>query len=232
VPKRPLTVLLDLNVRTSRDMPLHRQLYLGIRGLILDGRLKPGARLPSTRNLANELMVSRTTALNAFEQLIFEGYLEGRVGSGTKVSACIPGDERHLTSSTEPARLPKSRREPKVARRAPLYSLLGAFLMKRTRLPKFRIMNSGVHMLVGGLLLLIATLIGGSKLGDLLATLDIRTMAALAYLVLAGSVLAFSTYVWLLDRVSPTKVSTLLRIRSWQLRWVSHLRESASVRMS
>ena len=232
MPKRPLTVLLDLNVRTSRDMPLHRQLYLGIRGLILDGRLKPGARLPSTRNLANELMVSRTTALNAFEQLIFEGYLEGRVGSGTKVSACIPGDERHLTSSTEPARLPKSRREPKVARRAPLYSLLGTFLMKRTRLPKSRIMNSGAHMLVGGLLLLIATLIGGSKLGDLLATLDIRTMAALAYLVLAGSVLAFSTYVWLLDRVSPTKVSTLLRIRSWQLRWVSHLRESASVRMS
>jgi len=104
--------------------------------------------------------------------------------------------------------------------------------MKRTRLPKSRIMNSGVHMLVGGLLLLIATLIGGSKLGDLLATLDIRTMAALAYLVLAGSVLAFSTYVWLLDRVSPTKVSTLLRIRSWQLRWVLHLRESASVRMS
>ncbi len=85
--------------------------------------------------------------------------------------------------------------------------------MKRTRLPKSRIMNSGAHMLVGGLLLLIATLIGGSKLGDLLATLDIRTMAALAYLVLAGSVLA-------------------LRIRSWQLRWVSHLRESASVRMS
>src|SRR6184192_1481075 len=191
-----------------------------------------GARLPSTRNLANELMVSRTTVLNAFEQLIFEGYLEGRVGSGTKVSACIPGDERHLTSSTEPARLPKSRREPKVARRAPLYSLLGTFLMKRTRLPKSRIMNSGVHMLVGGLLLLIATLIGGSEMGDLLATLDIRTMAALAYLVLAGSVLAFSTYVWLLDRVSPTKVSTLLRIRSWQLRWVLHLRESASVRMS
>jgi len=67
-------------------------------------------------------MVSRTTALNAFEQLIFEGYLEGRVGSGTKVSACIPGDVRHLTSSTEPARLPKSRRKPRVARRAPLYS--------------------------------------------------------------------------------------------------------------
>jgi drug/metabolite transporter (DMT)-like permease len=85
---------------------------------------------------------------------------------------------------------------------------LGTFLMKRMSLPKSRIMNSGVHMLVGGLLLLIATLIGGSKLGDLRATLDIRTMAALAYLVLAGSVLAFSTYVWLLDRVSPTKVST------------------------
>jgi GntR family transcriptional regulator/MocR family aminotransferase len=121
VPKRPLTVLLGLNVRTSRDVPLHRQLYLGIRGLILDGRLKPGARLPSTRNLANELMVSRTPVLNAFEQLIFEGYLEGKVGSGTRVSACLPGDVRHLSSSTELAHLPKSRRKPRVARRAPVY---------------------------------------------------------------------------------------------------------------
>src|SRR5207247_7882463 len=114
-------------------------------------------------------LVGACQAVMGVDALICEGYRDGRVGSGAKVSACIPGDERHLTFSTEPARLPKSRREPKVARRAPLYSLLGAFLMKRTRLPKSRIMNSGAHMLVGGLLLLIATLIDGSKLGDLLA---------------------------------------------------------------
>jgi|SRR5438876_1412895 len=67
-------------------------------------------------------MVSRTTVLNAFEQLIFEGYLEGKVGSGTRVSAYILGDVRHLASSTELTHLLKSRRKPRVARRAPLYS--------------------------------------------------------------------------------------------------------------
>jgi GntR family transcriptional regulator / MocR family aminotransferase len=122
VPKRPAIVLLDLNVQASGDVPLHRQLYLGVRGLILDARLKPGARLPSTRNLANELSVSRTTVLNAFEQLIFEGYLEGKVGSGTKVSARIPGDVRQLAASTEVVHLPKLRRKPRLARRAPRYS--------------------------------------------------------------------------------------------------------------
>jgi len=123
VPKRPFTVLLDLNVRTSCDVPLHRQLYLGIRGLILDGRLKPGARLPSTRSLAADLGLARTTLLNAFEQLVFEGYLEGKVGSGTKVSTHIPGDVRHLAASTQFIRLPKSRHKPRVAQRAPRYSL-------------------------------------------------------------------------------------------------------------
>ncbi len=123
MPKRPFTVLLDLNVRTSCDVPLHRQLYLGIRGLILDRRLKPGARLPSTRSLAADLGLARTTLLNAFEQLVFEGYLEGKVGSGTKVSTHIPGDVRHLAASTQFIRLPKSRHKPRVAQRAPRYSL-------------------------------------------------------------------------------------------------------------
>jgi len=45
---------------------LWQQLYHGLRAAILDGRLPPGTRLPSTRDLATELAVSRTTVLNAF----------------------------------------------------------------------------------------------------------------------------------------------------------------------
>ena len=55
MPKRSRAVLLDIVVDRAGAMPLQRQVYLGIRRLILAGRLKPGAHLPSTRFLANEL---------------------------------------------------------------------------------------------------------------------------------------------------------------------------------
>jgi GntR family transcriptional regulator/MocR family aminotransferase len=70
----------------TRCAPLYRQLYEGLRAAILGGQLRPGSRLPSTRDLAADLGVSRNTVLSAFEQLIAEGYLEGEVGSGTFVS--------------------------------------------------------------------------------------------------------------------------------------------------
>lgn len=69
--------------------PLYRQIYDGYRAAILEGRLRPGQRVPSTRVLARELGVSRLPVLNAFEQLLHEGYLEGRVGSGTYVATSI-----------------------------------------------------------------------------------------------------------------------------------------------
>ncbi len=59
---------------------LHRQIYDQVRELVLDGRLAPGTRLPSTRALARDLGCSRNTAVLAFEQLLSEGYLEGRRG--------------------------------------------------------------------------------------------------------------------------------------------------------
>lgn len=67
-------------------LPLHRQLYQQLRGAILTGRLKPGTRLPSTRAFARELSVSRNTIVEAFDQLIAEGYLVGKHGSGTFVN--------------------------------------------------------------------------------------------------------------------------------------------------
>jgi GntR family transcriptional regulator / MocR family aminotransferase len=67
-------------------LPMHRQLSQRLREAILAGQFPPGTRLPSTRTLATELGVSRTTALAAYEQLRDEGYLDGRVGAGTTVA--------------------------------------------------------------------------------------------------------------------------------------------------
>jgi GntR family transcriptional regulator/MocR family aminotransferase len=72
--------------------PLQRQIYAGIRQAILDGVLAPGQRLPSSRALAEELGVSRTTSLLALEQLLSEGYLATRRGSGTFVASELPDD--------------------------------------------------------------------------------------------------------------------------------------------
>lgn len=68
----------------------YRWLYAALRREILDGRLRPGTRLPATRFLARQYQLSRGTVVTAFEHLKAEGYLEGRVGSGTHVSRVLP----------------------------------------------------------------------------------------------------------------------------------------------
>ena len=81
--------LLPLDRRSPA--PLYRQIYDGIRDAILDRRLRAGQRLPSTRSLALELRVSRLPLLTAYEQLVAEGYLESRTGSGTFVASVPVG---------------------------------------------------------------------------------------------------------------------------------------------
>ncbi|MBC2885287.1 PLP-dependent aminotransferase family protein [Ochrobactrum sp. CM-21-5] len=80
----------ELGIDRSDDTPLAVQLAEQIRQAVLAGRLKPQARLPSTRTLAQELGLSRATVLTAYDQLIAEGYLDGRHGSGTHVAAELP----------------------------------------------------------------------------------------------------------------------------------------------
>ena len=92
-------------VRASA-IPLYRQIYDGYRTAILAGRLRPGQRLPSTRAIATELEISRLPALNAFEQLLHEGYIEGRVGAGTFVANAIPDDLTRAAGARRPAALP------------------------------------------------------------------------------------------------------------------------------
>src|SRR5437868_13823658 len=57
----------------------------------MDGQLRPAQLIPSSRELARELRVSRLPVLNAYAQLIAEGYLESRAGSGTFVASSLPG---------------------------------------------------------------------------------------------------------------------------------------------
>ncbi|MDX1430984.1 MAG: PLP-dependent aminotransferase family protein [Gammaproteobacteria bacterium] len=86
----PAMIVGALSLDRDGSLPLHRQLFDALRQAILSGRLRPGARLPSTRVLASDLGVARNTVMAAFEQLVAEGYLQARVGSGTKVSAIAP----------------------------------------------------------------------------------------------------------------------------------------------
>ncbi len=108
-------ILAHLPLRRGAKLPLHCQVYDGIRRAILDGSLRPGERLPSTRTLAVELHVSRLPVLTAYEQLLHEGYLEGRVGSGTYVSAAMPEDAMHAVPRTRAEALAAKRRATRTA---------------------------------------------------------------------------------------------------------------------
>lgn len=79
-----------LQLERGGNRPLHRQLYESLRNAILSGRLRTGTRLPPTRALAQELGISRNTVSKAYTQLLTEGYLESRVGSGTHVTRTLP----------------------------------------------------------------------------------------------------------------------------------------------
>ena len=81
------TALLAVVLERDGAEPLGRQLYRRIRELIVQQRLAPGARLPSSRRLAGDLGVSRAVTLDAYDQLTSDGYVEGRRGSGQYVRA-------------------------------------------------------------------------------------------------------------------------------------------------
>ncbi len=89
--KKSSTLPLNLKGPKAR-VPLYRWLYEELRSAILTGRLHPGARLPATRDLASQYGISRPTIVTAFEQLRSEGYVEGKVGSGTYVSKTLPDE--------------------------------------------------------------------------------------------------------------------------------------------
>jgi GntR family transcriptional regulator/MocR family aminotransferase len=102
MPKAETFQDLSLNPSSGRE-DLWRWLYTALRGAILDGRLKPGARMPSTRSLGKQYSLSRGTVVAAFNQLQAEGYTRTEVGSGTYVAAVVP--DGFLSATHKPAAL-------------------------------------------------------------------------------------------------------------------------------
>jgi GntR family transcriptional regulator/MocR family aminotransferase len=103
-PRRPANLLIRIDSRLHAG--LQEQIYASIRRSILDGVVEPGTALPSSRALAADLGVSRTTTLLALQQLQSEGYLTARRGSGTSVAAELP-DDLVQRRSGRPASRPK-----------------------------------------------------------------------------------------------------------------------------
>ena len=104
MPRRStLSTFRAFSIDTASAEPLHRQLYSEIRVAILKGRLVSGARLPASRELALVTHVSRNTVLSAYEQLLAEGYIESRPGSGTFVAHTLPESMLPEAAPTLPA---------------------------------------------------------------------------------------------------------------------------------
>ncbi|GGP24184.1 MocR-like pyridoxine biosynthesis transcription factor PdxR [Silvimonas amylolytica] len=77
---------MDIHITLQGKTDLAGQIYRQLRASIVDGRLAAGERLPSTRDLASQLSVSRKTTLDVFERLLSEGFLQSRPGDGTFVA--------------------------------------------------------------------------------------------------------------------------------------------------
>ena len=76
----PDTPLLRLNIDAKSSRPLFRQIYNALRLRIVRGQMASDDRLPPTRKLADELGVSRTTIVAAYEQLVAEGFVQAGLG--------------------------------------------------------------------------------------------------------------------------------------------------------
>ncbi len=94
-----------LTLAPDSRQPVYKQVSEALKLAILAGRLKPGEKLPSTRDLADSISVSRFTVIRSYEELSAQGYIQTTSGSGTFVNKEIPG---HL----DDVKIKESHREP------------------------------------------------------------------------------------------------------------------------
>ncbi len=107
MPKPWATLGIDLHLEPAGP-GLRRGLTDALREAVRTGRLAPGTRLPSSRSLAADLGIARNTVADAYADLVAEGWLTARQGSGTRVAdrAVPPRPTRRATRQREPGRLP------------------------------------------------------------------------------------------------------------------------------
>jgi GntR family transcriptional regulator/MocR family aminotransferase len=108
----PRTIMIPIELDPSSPATLQMQVWEKIRAAIVAGVLRPGAQLPSSREIARELGVSRNTIIHALEKLADEGYLRMRVGSGTFVADPLPDDCVGAAQKTSSGRTKHSATEP------------------------------------------------------------------------------------------------------------------------
>lgn len=99
--KLHLDELIHIELSHSGQPSLFLQIYQQLKTQITEQRLPQYTRLPASRKLASQLKVSRNTVQKAYQQLLAEGYIESKPGSGTDVAAQIPDAYTHITSNTE-----------------------------------------------------------------------------------------------------------------------------------
>jgi GntR family transcriptional regulator/MocR family aminotransferase len=101
----------DLHLEISGSGGRRAALIRALREAVRSGRLAPGTRLPPYRSLAADLGVARNTVADAYAELVAEGWLSARQGSGTRVAVGVPSTPLRQWGSTEPlgapARIPK-----------------------------------------------------------------------------------------------------------------------------
>ncbi|WP_211109081.1 GntR family transcriptional regulator, partial [Azospirillum baldaniorum] len=124
-----LSDLMLVPIDRTGGEPLLRQVYGALRRAILSGALPPGGKLPPTRALAERLGVARNTVVVAYEQLLAEGFIEGRVGAGPAAPPPTPPAER-CTRSRPPPHPPLS--PPRATGKPqPVYAEAGALFATR-----------------------------------------------------------------------------------------------------
>ncbi|MFE2100427.1 MULTISPECIES: PLP-dependent aminotransferase family protein [unclassified Streptomyces] len=116
------TLGVDLHLEPAGSSGLRRGLTDALRDAVRTGRLAPGTRLPSSRSLAADLGIARNTVAEAYADLVAEGWLTARQGSGTQVAMGVPPTSfgQRGTGGVPPAGTAPRRREPG----RPAYSLV------------------------------------------------------------------------------------------------------------
>jgi GntR family transcriptional regulator/MocR family aminotransferase len=136
---RGVTNLITVDRRLSK--PLYQQIYDAFRRRVLHGELRAGQIVPSTRELARELRVSRLPVLDAYSQLLAEGYFESRVGSGTFIATALRVERESGPAENRP--LHGTRRISELAEGVPPYekgaAALGPFQVGQPDLHSFPI---------------------------------------------------------------------------------------------
>jgi GntR family transcriptional regulator/MocR family aminotransferase len=130
-------------IERRAQKPIYQQIYEAFRARIVQRELRPGQLVPSTRELARELNVSRFPVLNAYAQLLAEGYFESRTGAGTFIATSLPKENGHQNRKAVMNPAPGLRTTSEGASSLPVYAgpswteSLGAFQVGHPELEAF-----------------------------------------------------------------------------------------------